>query len=73
MSRNPSKLGGLARNIFVSNCLKFSLANMAVMDAEPNNFAKLFVLDKIRACAYGPANPPKDWADISPLIPHKPY
>lgn len=36
------------------------------------DFAKEnIVLDKLTSTVYGPRNPPKDWADISLLVPHE--
>ena len=48
-------------------------AKMAVsVEEDPTGgFAKLFVLDQITSSLYGPDSPPKDWADISFLVPHE--
>jgi hypothetical protein len=40
-------------------------------DEEGTGFAKLFLLDQITSELYGPNSPPKDWADISFLVPHE--
>jgi hypothetical protein len=37
----------------------------------PEEFASQFRLDNFTSEVYGPKNPPKDWADVSLLVPHE--
>lgn len=49
----------------------FSVASMKSIDSKNSEFGKLFIVDKITSSLYSRENPPRDWADISFLIPHE--
>lgn len=49
----------------------FSLAKMKGIDDLEHEFSKLLNLDKLTSSVVTTENPPKDWADVSFLVPHE--